>query len=546
MTKDITMDTRTSCAHCGQTYEPSTLLRGQCPTCLFAQALPEGSSAIAGPRLRFVPPKINQLAPLFPQLEINELIGCGGMSAVYKATQVSLGRTVAIKILPLEVATVDGGTERFQREARTLAQFNHPNIVQVFDAGQAGPWCYILMEYVPGPSLRQILGESQLPPADVLRITSAICDGLQYAHDRNVVHRDIKPENVLLDSTGQVKIADFGLAKSTKAMADAARVSHTGQVVGTPHYLAPEQMETPAAVDHRADLYSLGVMLYEMLTGELPLGHFAPPSRHSGSDPALDDVVLKAMSRDRHHRQQDARELKDRLAAAADSAPAKMTRPPAPPLTVAPATRRQAVWEMTLSACSLLAAFVGFVGTGNALDGFRNTNDLAQPLFGLPLMTLIAAVACLLSFVFARINVASRSSWTEITWTQLPSLVPLITAYAVLVVVLLIGPALAIWLLGSVPRFEKLEQWNFLGRAFTAADHASTFTPYWLRVYGVCLVACAAWCTSLAIIVRHNPGLVGEVFHPSNQAASASFLQKAAIVVAAMCAPFGIVLLLAF
>jgi len=195
MMKDDTMETLTSCAQCKQMYEPSQLLRGQCPTCLFAHALPDGNNKknLADSPPRFVPPKINQLAPLFPHLEISELIGCGGMSAVYKATQKNLGRIIALKILPREVAAAHGGVERFQREARTLAQLNHPNIVQVFDAAQSGPWCYILMEYVAGPNLRQILGDSQLPSAEVFRITKAICDGLQYAHNRNVVHRDIKP-----------------------------------------------------------------------------------------------------------------------------------------------------------------------------------------------------------------------------------------------------------------------------------------------------------------------------------------------------------------
>jgi serine/threonine protein kinase len=178
------------------------------------------------------------------------------MSAVYRAHHTHLDRTVALKVLPKEIADTQGGEERFQREAQTLAQLSHTNIVNLYDAGQAGPWCYIVMEFVPGPNLRQLMGESKLAAADVLRIVSGICDGLQYAHDQGVVHRDIKPENVLLDSAGHVKLVDFGLAKLLHPPPSRDVVTRTHQVMGTPYYLAPEQVETPASVDQRADLYS--------------------------------------------------------------------------------------------------------------------------------------------------------------------------------------------------------------------------------------------------------------------------------------------------
>ena len=262
---------------------------------------------------RFRPPKVNELQAEFPQLDILELVGHGGMSAVYKAKQNSVDRFVALKILPQEVAQMAGGMERFAREARTLAQLSHPSIVTLYDAGQAGPWCYLIMEFIDGPNLRQLLGDARLSTADVLKLIPDICDGLQYAHDHGVVHRDIKPENVLLDRHGRAKITDFGLARLFQSNSPQDVVTATRQVVGTPHYIAPELFERPNEIDHRADLYSLGVLLYEMLTGELPVGHFDPPSRKAGSQLRLDEIVLRALCKEPNRRYQQAREVRNDL-----------------------------------------------------------------------------------------------------------------------------------------------------------------------------------------------------------------------------------------
>src|SRR5581483_1437923 len=153
------------------------------------------------------------LAPLFPQLEILELIGQGGMGAVYKARQPSLDRLVAVKVLPREAGQDPAFAERFGREARALARLGHPNIVAVHDVGKAGDFYYFVMEYVDGPNLRQVLRDGQLAPEQALRVVPQVCDALQYAHEEGIVHRDIKPENILFDMRGRVKIADFGLAK---------------------------------------------------------------------------------------------------------------------------------------------------------------------------------------------------------------------------------------------------------------------------------------------------------------------------------------------
>ena len=194
------------------------------------------------------------------------------MGAVYKVRQRMLDRVVALKILPLEISRDPTFAERFTREARALAKLTHPSIVTVYEFGEMDGLYYLLMEFVDGVNLRQAIQAESLGPAEALAVISQICGALQYAHDEGVVHRDIKPENVLLDTRGQVKIADFGLAKLLGLSPIEVTLTATHQVMGTFHYMAPEQLERPLEVDHRADIYSLGVVFYELLTGELPLG----------------------------------------------------------------------------------------------------------------------------------------------------------------------------------------------------------------------------------------------------------------------------------
>ena len=302
----------TQCPTCSRPL-PTGAPAGLCPACLLAQGAETESGAV-GPRTRFEPPPLAEIAALFPQLEVLRLLGTGGMGAVYQAQQPALGRFVALKVLPVDA---DGGatfTERFNREARALARLNHPNIVTVHEFGQADGWNYFLMEFVDGPNLRQLEQTGRLSPRQALQIIPQICDALQYAHDEGVVHRDIKPENVLVDRKGRVKIADFGLAKILGLDPEAARLTVEGEVMGTPHYMAPEQMKRPLAVDHRADIYALGVVFYEMLTGDLPLGKFAPPSRKVQVDVRFDEIVLRALENDPERRYQQASEVKQRVA----------------------------------------------------------------------------------------------------------------------------------------------------------------------------------------------------------------------------------------
>ena len=307
------------CPRCGKSTANGELA-DLCPACLLAQGLETDTGAA---RPSFEPPSIERIARLFPQLGSLRLLGAGGMGAVYQARQPTLDRCVALKVVPAATGPENAFQERFYREARALARLNHPNIVTVHEFGQVEDLHYFIMEFVDGTNLRQLEKAGRLSPREALQIIPQICDALQYAHDEGVVHRDIKPENLLIDRKGRVKIADFGLAKILDPSADAAAVRLTieGQVMGTPHYMAPEQLERPLAVDHRADIYSLGVVLYEMLTGDLPLGKFAPPSRKVAMDVRLDEVVLRALENDPARRYQHVGEVKTRLQSITETSP---------------------------------------------------------------------------------------------------------------------------------------------------------------------------------------------------------------------------------
>lgn len=313
------------CPNCGHPL-PAGAPAGLCPACLLEQGAETVTSDQAHP-VRFEPPPVEEVARLFPQLEIIGLIGAGGMGAVYRARQPALDRQVALKILPPHGGGGASFAERFNREARALARLNHPNIVAVHEFGQVQGLHFFIMEFVDGANLRQLEKTGRLSPREALQIVPQICDALQYAHDEGVVHRDIKPENVLVDRKGRVKIADFGLAKILGIEGESLRLTADGQVMGTPHYMAPEQVERPMSVDHRADIYSLGVVFYEMLTGDLPLGKFAPPSRKVEVDVRLDEVVLRALENDPARRYQHASEVKSEVETIRH-APA----PPVPPV----------------------------------------------------------------------------------------------------------------------------------------------------------------------------------------------------------------------
>jgi tRNA A-37 threonylcarbamoyl transferase component Bud32 len=301
------------CKQCGTPLSSGTA-QGLCPKCLMEVGMgTQERTALSDPVTTGPAPIPEDFAKWFPQLEIIQLLGQGGMGIVYKARQPKLDRMVALKVLPLEASRDPHFAERFAREAKALARLNHPNIVAVHDSGQAGEYFYFIMEYVEGTNLRQMMRAGQVSPREALVIVPRICEALQYAHEEGVVHRDIKPENVLVDKRGRVKIADFGLAKLLGKDSADLGLTASGAFMGTPKYMAPEQIEKPQEVDHRADIYSLGVVFYEMLTGELPLGRFAAPSKKVHIDVRLDEVVLRTLEKEPDLRYQNVSQLKDEV-----------------------------------------------------------------------------------------------------------------------------------------------------------------------------------------------------------------------------------------
>ncbi len=269
------------------------------------------------------PPTPEKLQSLLPQYQITDILGRGGMGAVYKGRQVKLGRDVAIKLLP-GTLTGDGDAfnfaARFEQEAKAMASLDHPAIVSVYDFGETSEGqLYFVMEFIDGMDIHQYLHhhDGTLPQEQALAIVCHVLDALDYAHDRGIVHRDIKPANVLLNREGRVKIADFGLAKTLAAAGDepvAPALTMTNMAMGTPDYAAPEMLEQGGIPDHRVDLYAVGVMLYQLLTGKLPRGNFRKPSElRPELDARLDEIVGKAMEADPDRRYSRASEIRDAI-----------------------------------------------------------------------------------------------------------------------------------------------------------------------------------------------------------------------------------------
>jgi serine/threonine protein kinase len=249
---------------------------------------------------------------MLPQYRFEVLLGRGGMGAVYKAVQVSLDRPVAVKVLPggLIDDTDAQFAERFKNEARTMAKLNHPSIVNVFEFGETQTGLlYIVMEFVNGTDVaRMISAQGKLPEDYALSITAHVCDALNYAHRNGIIHRDIKPANILINMDGAVKVADFGLAKQNDP--GQSGLTKTNMAMGTPDFVAPEALIPGMPLDGRADLYAIGVMLYQMLTGEIPRGMWTMPGLKLGTDPRFDAIIAKAMQTDRESRYQSAAEIR--------------------------------------------------------------------------------------------------------------------------------------------------------------------------------------------------------------------------------------------
>lgn len=330
-----------ACPQCGSTI-PADATGGVCPRCLLKEALQTGQAPLPaegeGPTVSIpredwggaatlqvsaptpslshpgqhvdlpLPEELTEMLPPGAYL-VEGFLGQGGMGAVYRGVQVRLKREVAIKIMRRDLGKDMDFEARFEREAQAMAKLNHPNIVSVIDFGEAGPdYLYIVMELVDGADLMDVIRGGQMTQQMALTLLPQICDALQFAHDHGIVHRDIKPSNIMLTRDGRIKMADFGLAKRYDAE-DSFR-TQTGTGMGTPDYAAPEQFDPRANIDHRADIYALGVMIYQMITGQVPRGAWKAPSLRAEVDPHWDEIVSRAMQHDPQDRYQQASEVK--------------------------------------------------------------------------------------------------------------------------------------------------------------------------------------------------------------------------------------------
>lgn len=363
-----------------------TAIRHFKPDELLARAMHVVQMTHTGAGGQWMPPSEDEITRLFPQYEMRGMLGRGGMGAVYKGRQVALDRFVAIKLLPLEVSVDREFADRFVREARAMAKLNHPNILDVYDFGTTTEGhLYFVMEFVEGANLAEMIHAgtertaSTLSSDQALGITEQVCSALAYAHSKGIVHRDIKPANVMVDLEGTAKVADFGLARLSDPAAEQMAHTVTGTVMGTPDYMAPEQRRG-MNVDHRADIYSVGVMLYEMLCKETPQGVFEPPSVRAGCDPSLDQIVIKAMNRDPEKRYQSTQEMQADVEAARVPVPSparssmatvKAAKPAAPQVsravmhTITPQSsparkKRNRLMYASLAAAAMAAVALGY------------------------------------------------------------------------------------------------------------------------------------------------------------------------------------------
>ena len=314
--------------------------------------------------------------------QIVEELGRGGMAVVYRAYQPSLNRDVAIKVLPPQLSFDQEFVERFQREAKAAAKLRHPNIVVIHDVGHEDGTYYIVMEYLQGRTLKQLIQqEGKLPPQRAAHIVDQVATALDYAHQQGLIHRDVKPSNIFVGPHDHVTLTDFGIAK---AASETQHLTRTGTLVGTPEYMSPEQA-AGTGVDHRTDLYALGVVLYQMLAGRVPyqgttphatlhavIYEPPPPPRRINPNlqPALEAVILRAVAKKPQQRFQRGADLASALRAALSGRAPQVVLPPQPETRIAPARRRSPMaWIVAGLAVVLIVmvvalAFLLFGGNG--------------------------------------------------------------------------------------------------------------------------------------------------------------------------------------
>ncbi|RYD24852.1 MAG: serine/threonine protein kinase, partial [Verrucomicrobiaceae bacterium] len=275
----------------------------------------------------FQPPTAEELSSMLPQFEIRHLIAVGGMGAVYGGVQKALDRPVALKILPPEAARDSSAIERFRTEGKAMARLTHINIPTVYDFDVQGGHCYLVMEFVDGWNVHQLIQRGQMTPALALDLLGQVCDALTFAHRCGIMHGDIKPSNLLVNRQGVLKLADFGLAQ----LLDHAGRGPGGEwtPMGTPEYAAPELWDPQGRMDERSDLYSLGAVFYEMLTGAPPTGEFQLPAARLNLDRRVDAIIAGCMKADPAQRFQTAAEVHRQLDAIQEK-PAAVAKGPAP------------------------------------------------------------------------------------------------------------------------------------------------------------------------------------------------------------------------
>jgi beta-lactam-binding protein with PASTA domain/predicted Ser/Thr protein kinase len=344
-------------------------------------------------------------------------LGSGGMADVYLAEDEELGRRIAIKILNDRHANDEQFVERFRREAKNAAGLSHPNIVSIYDRGEAEGTYYIAMEYLDGRSLKElVVARGPLPIGDAIDATRQVLAALRFAHRKGVVHRDIKPHNVMADADGRLKVTDFGIAR-----AGVSQMTEAGSIIGTAQYLSPEQARG-AAVDQRSDLYSVGVVLYEMLTGKTPftgetpveiaMKHLSDPPRPPSLErpdisPDLDMVVLRALAKSPDDRFQTAEEMDGELErvsqglgvtaatadaatmvlSGADAAATSVIPPRRPPSATRPSyryaeppPRRRPFWPWLLALLLVvLAGVAGWYAYGQIQDSLSGSATASVP-----------------------------------------------------------------------------------------------------------------------------------------------------------------------
>jgi serine/threonine protein kinase len=305
-----TTDGLITCPRCGKLQPEKLLVGGLCPQCV--------ARSVQVDLLASTDAEIEEKEPLSMNVqgyEVIELIGGGGMGEVYRAIMVARGKEVALKVVAGRLTRDPETMARFEAEVAALSRLDHPNVVRVIDHGEMpNGRHFLVMEYVDGCDLRRLLRAQRLEPERAIDIFLKVCAGVQHAHERGLVHRDIKPANILVGLDGTVKVADFGLAKTLVEESFAYGFTQTRDTFGTPYYVAPEVTQRAQAADERTDVYALGVLLYELLTGTVPMGQFTPLSKRTGLDPRLDAVVASALVDDPAGRTASAKEMTESVA----------------------------------------------------------------------------------------------------------------------------------------------------------------------------------------------------------------------------------------